>query len=284
MSVKNIWIAVWTLLLISCSEVETPQTPIEAPTEGYTMLLMGNSFFKPYANHLDTLALHAGLEKHNSTTVFRGGENGRPINFWRDTDSNEHQLIKATLDQGNIDVFGMTSGHDPEDRTEGHRAWIEYAIEKNPDITIFIAIPAIDFPADWQQRAEEYGFDTIDGLYDYFVNDLVNKTMVDELREKFPTTTIFTIPTGLTALNLYNMYTADNLSDDIALFGEKPSALFTDAKGHQGQIVIETGTLLWLHSIYNTDLSSFSYDTGFQTDLHGISAQIAAQHDVNYKK
>ncbi len=284
MSVKNIGWIVWILVFVSCQEDQTPDTPIEAPTDGYTMLLMGNSFFKPYANHLDAMALHAGLENHESTTVFRGGENGRPINFWRDTDSNEHQLIKATLDKGNIAVFGMTSGHDPEDRTEGHRAWIEYAIEKNPNITVFIAIPAIDFPADWQQRAEEYGFDTIDGLFDYFVNDLVNKTMVDELREMFPTTNIFTIPTGLTALHLYNMHGTDSLSDDISLFGEKPSSLFTDAKGHQGQIVIETGTLLWMHSIYNTDLHNFSYDTGFQTDLHGIAAQIAAQHDANYKK
>ena len=33
----------------------------------------------------------------------------------------EHQLIKATLDQGNLDYFGMTSGYDfdSENPTEG---------------------------------------------------------------------------------------------------------------------------------------------------------------------
>jgi hypothetical protein len=69
-------------------------------------------FFKPYANNLNEVALDAGFEDHNSTLVFRGGDNGRPINFWNDSDSNVHQEIKATLDQGNIDYFGMTAGYD----------------------------------------------------------------------------------------------------------------------------------------------------------------------------
>ena len=42
---------------------------------GHRMLLIGNSFFKPYANHLDDVAADAGYRNHNSTLVFRGGEN-----------------------------------------------------------------------------------------------------------------------------------------------------------------------------------------------------------------
>ena len=52
----------------------------------------------------------------------------------------------------------MTAGHDSIDRIEGHREWIKYAKQHNPNIKIFIAIPQIDFPADWEQRAQEYGF------------------------------------------------------------------------------------------------------------------------------
>ena len=89
----------------------------------------------------------------------------------------------------------MTAGNEPEDRTEGHRAWINYALENNPDISIFIAIPQIDFPANWEERAQEYGFDTIQELYDYFVNVIVHNEMVDQLRIEFPSTNIFTIPT-----------------------------------------------------------------------------------------
>ena len=50
------------------------------------------------------------------------------------------------------------------------------------------------------------------------------------------------------------MYEENLLQDTISLFGPKPTSLFTDQKGHQGQIAIETGTLVWLQSIYNVDL------------------------------
>ena len=255
--------------------------------QGQNMLLIGNSFFKPYAEHLDTLAIDAGIENHASTLVTRGGENGQPINFWNDSETNEHGKIKDTLDQGGIELFGMTSGHDlenPEDRVEGHRAWIDYALQNNPDISIFIAIPAIDFPADWDQRAEEYGFTSIQELYTYFVNDMVHKEMVDQLRVEFPSTPIFTIPTGWTAVNLAEMQENDELLDEITLSGPKATSIFTDEKGHQGQIVIETGTLLWLSSIYGVDLSTHTYDTGFNTDLHAIAEQIVDNHDADYKR
>jgi hypothetical protein len=85
----------------------------------------------------------------------------------------------------------------PIDRFEGHRAWINYALQNNSNITIFIAIPQIDFPADWEQRAQDNGFDSIQELYDYFVNDIVHNEMVDPLRADFPNTKIFTIPTGV---------------------------------------------------------------------------------------
>ena len=76
------------------------------------MLLIGNSFLRPYAEKLDDLSIIAGFENHSSTRITRGGDNGRPINFWNDSDSNEHLQIKAALDAGNIDVFGMTAGHE----------------------------------------------------------------------------------------------------------------------------------------------------------------------------
>jgi hypothetical protein len=62
------------------------------------MLLIGNSFFKPYADHLNNLAFEANLNEHISTVVRRGGENGWPINLWNDSNTEEHQLIKSTLD------------------------------------------------------------------------------------------------------------------------------------------------------------------------------------------
>ena len=279
------------MFILSCTKDENPQ-PIQ--TQGYNMLLIGNSFFKPYADHLSSLATEANLNEHISTVVKRGGELGRPINLWNDSNTEEHQLIKSTLDQGNIEVFGMTSGYDidSENPNEGHSAWIQYALQKNPNIIIFIAIGSFDFPngdsnstrPDWDTFASDNGFNSIQEFYDYYINEVIHKEIVDKLRDEFPSTKIFSIPTGWATKNLAQMKIDNELLDDISMFGPKSSSVFTDEKGHQGQIVIETGTMIWLSSIYNMDLSSFNYDIGFITDLHAIAQDIIDSHDSNYKQ
>ena len=279
------------ILILSCTKDENPQ---QIQTQGYNMLLMGNSFFRPYADHLNNLATEADLNEHNSTVVNRGGENGRPINLWNDSNTEEHQLIKSTLDQGNIEVFGMTSGYDidSDNPTEGHSAWIQYALQNNPNIIIFIAIGSFDFPngdsngtrPDWDTFASDNSFNSIQEFYDYYINEMIHKEIVDELRLEFPSTKIFTIPTGWATKNLAQMNLDNELLDDISMVGPKSSSIFTDEKGHQGQIVIETGTMIWLNSIYNVDLSSFNYNTGFTTDLHAIAQDIIDSHDSNYKQ
>ena len=290
MNMKSILNFCILIFILSRTKDENPQ-PIQ--THGYNMLLIGNSFFKPYADHLDNLASEANLNEHISTVVKRGGELGIPINLWNDSNTEEHQLIKSTLDQGNIEVFGMTSGYDidSENPTEGHSAWIQYALQKNPNIIIFIAIGSFDFPngdsnstrPDWDTFASDNGFNSIKEFYNYYINEAIHKEIVDELREEFPSTKIFTIPTGWATKNLAQMNLDNELLDDISMVGPKSSSIFTDEKGHQGQIVIETGTMIWLNSIYNVDLSSFNYDTGFTTDLHAIAQDIIDSHDSNYK-
>ena len=277
--------------MISCSKGDISS---QNESTGYNMLLIGNSFFKPYADHLNNLAFEANLIEHSSVIVKRGGELGRPINFWNDSNTEEHQLIKSTLDQGNIEVFGMTSGYDidSENPTKGHSAWIQYALRNNPNIIIFIAIGSFDFPngdsnstrPDWDTFASDNGFNSIQEFYDYYINEVIHKEIVDKLRDEFPSTKIFSIPTGWATKNLAQMKIDNELLDDISMFGPKSSSVFTDEKGHQGQIVIETGTMIWLSSIYNMDLSSFNYDTGFITDLRAIAQDIIDSHDSNYKQ
>ena len=283
---KKLILLLFIALVFCCSD----NTNIEVE-DGGNLLLIGNSFFRPYAENLDVVALDAGYQNHNSTLVIRGGENGRPINFWNDSTSQEHQEIKYALDQGGLDFFGMTSGHNSENRIEGHKNWIEYAIQNNPNITIFISISPLDFPAgdpngtrpNWNLFAIENGFNSIQELYDYYVNEIIHKEIVDELRIIFPTTNIFTIPTGWATKNLAQMQLDDLLLDEIGLFGPKPTSIFTDSKGHQGQIVIEAGTLIWLNSIYNEELSGNNYETGFNTNLHSIAEDIMNSHDSDYK-
>ena len=275
--------------MLSCSKGDMSS---QDESTGYNMLLIGNSFFKPYADHLSNLATEANLNEHSSIVVKRGGELGRPINFWNDSTSEEHQLIKSTLDQGNIEVFGMTSGYDSENPTEGHSAWIRYALQKNPNIIIFIAIGSFDFPngdsnstrPDWKTFALDNGFNSIHEFYNYYINEIIHKEIVDKLRVEFPSTKIFTIPTGWATKNLAQMKLDNELLDDISMFGPKSSSIFTDEKGHQGQIVIEAGTMIWLNSIYNVDLPSFNYNTGFTTNLNTIAQEIIDVHDDNYKQ
>ena len=279
------------ILILSCTKDEIPQ---QIQPQGYKMLLMGHSFFRPYAENLNDLATEANLYEHSSTVVFRGGENGRPINLWNDSTNDEHQLIKSTLDQGNIEVFGMTSGYDidSDNPTEGHSAWIRYALQKNPNVIIFIGIPPFDFPngdsngtrPDWDTFALDNGFNSIQEFYDYYVNEIVHKEIVDELRAEFTSTKFYTIPYGWATKSLAQMNLDNELLDDISMVGPKSSSIFTDEKGHQGQIVVETGTMIWLNSIYNVDLSSFNYDTGFSTDLHAVAQDIIDTHDSNYKQ
>ena len=279
------------LLMISCTKENISS---QDESTGYNMLLMGHSFFRPYAENLNDLASEANLYEHSSTVVFRGGENGRPINFWNDSTSEEHQLIKSTLDRGNIEVFGMTAGYDidSENPTEGHSAWIRYALQKNPNVIIFIGIPPFDFPngdsngtrPDWDTFALDNGFNSIQEFYDYYVNEIVHKEIVDELRAEFTSTKFYTIPYGWATKSLAQMNLDNELLDDISMVGPKSSSIFTDEKGHQGQIVVETGTMIWLNSIYNVDLSLFNYDTGFSTDLHAVAQDIIDTHDSNYKQ
>jgi hypothetical protein len=281
MSKKNLWIVTLMIVFLSCNKEDelVPENP-----QGYNMLLIGNSFFRPYAENLDALAIDAGFENHSVTGVFRGGDNGRPINFWNDSLSNQHNSIKAALELENIDLFGMTAGRLPDNPTDGFRDWIEYALQYNPNITIFLSIPPLDFPADWNQTVQDNGFVSIEELYDYFINETIHSTLVDELRAEFPSTNIFTIPTGWAAINLAQMNQDSLLLDNISMFGPKATSIFTDDKGHQGQLVIETGTLLWLNSIYNVDLNTNTYETGFSTDLHEIAKQIMDNHDSYYKQ
>ena len=292
---KNIFLLTFLFIAFTgCKKEENlpaPNFPIDNGTEGYRMLLMGNSFFRPYAENLDVMAIEAGFVNHNSTIVNRGGLNGRPINFWNDSISSEHSLIKSTLDQGNIDFFGMTSGHDSDNRIEGFKAWIEYALQNNPNVTIFISLAPFDFPngdpdsnrPDWNTWAAENYFNSIQEMFNFYINDILHNEIVDQLRIEFPSTKIFTIPTGWATFNLCQMNIDSLLLDQINMFGSRENSIFTDQKGHQGDIVRETGGLVWLNSIYNVDLSANTYETGFNTDLHDIANDINNNHDAEYK-
>lgn len=249
---------------------------------GLNMLLMGNSFFRPYAERFRELALDAEFLEHKDTTVFRGGDNGTPIGLWNNADTQTE--IKQILDAGDIQMLGMTWYYNENNPLSGFIEWIDYALQNNPNIKIFVSIPPIDFPADWQQRAEGFGYNSVRELYEFVVSDLTHKAVIDQLRERYPSTEIFSLPTGWATFDLVNQYENDLLLDDVSLFGSYDDSIFTDAKGHQGKIVIYTGALIWLNGLYGVNLRTNEFDTGFNTDLHTIAEEIMDLHDPNYKQ
>lgn len=249
---------------------------------GSNMLLIGNSFFRPYAERFSELALDADFLEHQDNLVFRGGDNGTPIGLWTNEDTNAE--IKQTLDTGNIDILGMTWYFNETNPLSGFTEWIDYALQNNPNIKIFVSIPPIDFPADWQQRAEDSGYNNIRDLYEDVVSDLTHKATIDQLRELYPSTEIFTLPTGWATFDLVDQHENNLLLDDVSLFGSYDDSIFTDAKGHQGEIVVNTGALIWLNGLYGVNLRTDNSDTGFNTDLHSIAENIMDLHDTNYKQ
>ena len=249
---------------------------------GLNMLLMGNSFFRPYAERFRELALDAEFLEHKDTTVFRGGDNGTPIGLWNNADTQTE--IKQILDSGDIQMLGMTWYYNENNPLSGFTEWIDYALQNNPNIKIFVSIPPIDFPADWQQRAESFGYNNVRELYEFVVSDLTHKAVIDELRERYPSTEIFTLPTGWATFDLVNQYENDLLLDEVSLFGSYDDSIFTDTKGHQGKIVVYTGALVWLNGLYGVNLRTNEFDTGFNTDLHTIAEEIMDLHDPNYKQ
>ena len=249
---------------------------------GLNMLLMGNSFFRPYAERFRELALDAEFLEHKDTTVFRGGDNGTPIGLWNNADTQTE--IKQILDAGDIQMLGMTWYYNENNPLSGFTEWIDYALQNNPNIKIFVSIPPIDFPADWQQRAESFGYNNVRELYEFVVSDLTHKAVIDQLRERYPSTEIFTLPTGWATFDLVNQYENDLLLDEVSLFGSYDDSIFTDTKGHQGKIVVYTGALVWLNGLYGANLRTNEFDTGFNTDLHTIAEEIMDLHDPNYRQ
>ena len=249
---------------------------------GLNMLLMGNSFFRPYAERFRELALDAEFLEHKDTTVFRGGDNGTPIGLWNNADTQTE--IKQILDAGDIQMLGMTWYYNENNPLSGFTEWIDYALQNNPNIKIFVSIPPIDFPADWQQRAESFGYNNVRELYEFVVSDLTHKAVIDQLRERYPSTEIFTLPTGWATFDVVNQYENDLLLDEVSLFGSYDDSIFTDTKGHQGKIVVYTGALVWLNGLYGVNLRTNEFDTGFNTDLHTIAEEIMDLHDPNYKQ
>lgn len=238
---------------------------------GYDSLFIGHSFFRPFAEAMADHAPNAGFTDHTQDVVFSGGATGAPEALWNNT--SKRTEIQAILDQGDVDLFGMTI-HGDYPTTTGYENWIDYALAQNPDTKFFVAFPWLPYPStmDSTTYANEWMDAYTTGGYG----------LIDDLRAMYPGTNIYLIPYGGAGALLYNRYDAGQLPDVTAVTGNASSSIFTDNLGHAGDILKELGALVWLDAIYDVDLATYDYDHGYNANLTGWATYIMNNNDPAY--
>ena len=252
-------------------DASSPACGGPSPGGGFDSLFIGHSFFRPMAEEMAVLAPLAGFDAHTQEVVFSGGATGSPEGLWlQDT---KRATIQAELDEGDIDLFGMTYHPDYPSLT-GYVNWIDYALAANPDTIVFVAIPWITNPVNYTAASYAAALDVGYPAVAY--------PLIDSLRDEYPDTTIFAIPYGLSAGELYTRYADGELDDLTELVGSNGSGVFRDGFGHADHILEDLASLIWLQAIYGVDLAAFDAGYDWTVDLNTIASSILAEHDSAY--
>ena len=245
--------------------------PEDVNAEAYNVLYIGHSFGRVFAETLQDYAHTAGFTDHAQYIEMSGGASGAPDALWEDDGHREN--IKDYFDTGEIDVFIMiccSIEFMESDFQSDAAIWnfTSYAVDKNPNIRIGLAMPWKDYPGDYV-NASEYATNSTLDIYPYWVN------LSEELSADFPNNEIFTFHHGALAYELREMFEAGELEGDInRLQGPIQSSVFTDAKGHAGQIMIDTGTLIWLHAVHGYEPLDMPEFTQWNTDIRVIADSV----------
>ena len=155
--------------------------------------------------------------------------------------------------------------------TEGYINWIDYALSKNPNTSFVLALPWPDFPAEYSS-IEEYSSNWHGG------HDTVWDELLKTLQSTYPNNNFSCIPYGQSAAELGTLYFSNSLPDVDGLTGNEQS-IFTDAKGHPGDILVDLGTLVWASALYDIAPSEDLLSTSYETDLVEIANDILEGHE-----
>ena len=246
------------------------RSPEDVNKDDHNVLYIGHSFGRRFAESLETYAHTAEETNHATYIVFSGGASGAPDQLWADT--TDRALIKDFLDTGEIDVLIMICCSIEFVETGGQSdeaVWnfTDYAVKTNPNIRIGLSMPWKDYPADYA-NVEEHRNGT-DEAYDGWVN------LSTDLAADYPSTEVFTFHHGAVVYELRAMYEAGDLDSDVKqLSGAKATSIFTDTKGHAGEITIETGTYMWLHAVYGVDPMAMPANPNYDADLRQIAKTV----------
>ena len=236
--------------------------------DGLTVLYAGHSFGIPFAENLTKLAEFSGIEGHNQRIVFRGGENGVPQAMWKNPTVKSE--IKKNLDDGNVDVVILICCSEEliESRGQSDQAIveiIEYALSKNTETKFGLAMPWIDFPNNYKDVNDHRSITDMGYLaYTEFAKSL---------SKQFNDLEIFTFYHGAAVYELRKMFENGKLQDIKTLIGPKRTSIFTDQKGHAGDIAKDTGTLIWLKAIYDINPMDIPKIEKYESDIREIATR-----------
>ena len=243
--------------------------------EGKKVLYIGHSFGRPFARELPSFVEMAGIDNHVQEIVFRGGPNGSPQSLWEDPKVRVE--IQDILAEGDTDLLIMIccSENFLESRQSDWAVenWIDYAVSVNPDTDFALALPWPDYPEDYENN-EAYSERIIEA------HESAWHPFIDDLRELYPQSEIESIFHGRAAVELRGLFESGSLPEISKMTSKRPPGLFTDRKGHAGQILLDLGTLIWLGTIYDIDMNDFPVSElkingeSYETDLLGMAQEI----------
>ena len=285
------------MMLLGCSSSESaktspqetmntsiaPSPPIEITetvesvdiVEGKRVLYIGHSFGRPFARELPSFVEMAGIDNHVQEIVFRGGPNGSPQSLWEDPKVRVE--IQDILAEGDTDLLIMIccSENFLESRKSDWAVenWIDYALSVNPDTDFALALPWPDYPEDYENN-EAYSERIIEAHASAW------HPFIDNLRDLYPQSEIQSIFHGRAAIELRGLFESGSLPEISQMTSKRPPGIFTDRKGHAGQILLDLGTLIWLGTIYDIDMNDFPVSElkingeSYETDLITIAQEI----------
>lgn len=289
-------------LLVGCSgsssdHTGAPDASAKPGAQGLKSLYMGHSYFRRQAEAMQEYAELAGIEGHDSTTIFYGGFKGSAAAIWNNESAPDSQAtVKDHLDGGDVEMLGMTIFVDEEapegdvrhidSQIQGLKNWIEYARSKNPDTIFFVALP-------WLGRPLEYVGETGDpqtsGHEAYRARILEAETgiksLIDELRNTFEDSEIFLLAYGQGSVELRTLYNTGNLPDvDTLVSHNGLLGIHSDEHGHAEQLLTDLNTLIWLESIYDYNVLEFGKEYTYTTDIKQLAHDVANRQSPDYRR
>ncbi|MDA9607330.1 hypothetical protein N9S32_01320 [Candidatus Actinomarina] len=258
-------------IVTTTSTIETTSTTIKDSEDikGLTVLYMGHSFGRPFAENLTQLTEFSGIKGHNQRIVTRGGEKGAPQAMWEDkTAKNE---IKSNLNDGSVDVVILICCSQELYESNGQSDQsiveiMEYALSKNPNTRFGLSMPWADFPNDYNDASEHRL--SIDAAYPRY------QQFAKILTGLFKDVDIFTFYHGAAIYELRDLFEKDMLQDIENLIGPRRNSIFNDEKGHAGLLAIDTGTLIWINAIYGVNPMDIPKIEKYQLDIREVAAKV----------